>query len=158
MPSYLKIFCWRRKLQPGQDRTDGRTHTPTHTHTHTHTHSPASCDSYIELTASGLDKNCLHVHTFISLASLHKQHCWGNGASSLFPRPGQECGGYWICQRFDKLVVLMANYSISANVFCLFARKNTKRRKEKKPAMANAAEFLFPIGHAYAATCLVIGW
>ena len=52
----------------------------------------------------------------------------------------------------------MANYSISANVFCLFARKNTKRREEKKPVMANAAEVLFPIGHAYAATCPVIGW
>ena len=26
----------------------------------------------------------------------------------------------------------MANYSISANVFCLFARKNTKRREERK--------------------------
>ena len=40
MPSYLKIkiFCWRRKLQPGQDRTDGHTHP--HTHPHTHTQPP----------------------------------------------------------------------------------------------------------------------
>ena len=35
-------------------RTD--THTHTHTHTLTHRHSTASCDSYIELTASGLDQ------------------------------------------------------------------------------------------------------
>ena len=43
-----KVTAWTR--------SDGRTHTPTHTLTHIH--STASCDSYIELTARGLDKNC----------------------------------------------------------------------------------------------------
>ena len=77
---YKKILIIRRVFQ--QDRTDGHTHT--HTLTLTHRHSTASCDSYIELTASGLDNQKdaqgQHVEPFL-LYRLFRTNYWAFNVS-----------------------------------------------------------------------------